>query len=143
MPGVTRKSIINQLPPAAFRSTADDRRLGIVPPQCMRDILDTFVSRVEDSPAYTVESQLWTAHQQFTSAEVGRLAVGVLVCDGFGANGVQPIVGKLPPLTVADQTNIEDTYGVVTASIIQNMRNRIAELESTLVVLGFVERSPV
>jgi hypothetical protein len=44
---------------------------------------------------------------------------------------------------VADQTNIEDTYGVVTASIIQNMRNRIAELESTLVVLGFVERSPV
>ncbi len=136
MAAVTRKSIIRQLPPQGFRSAFDDRKNGIVPAPTMRDIADSFVSRVDDSPAYLTSPQTWTAPQAFASITVHSMITAASA--GFGRVECAEFryAGATVPMTDANGSQLTAEWGGTNIEVVDNMRRRINELEAKLASLG-------
>lgn len=130
MAAITRKSIIGQLPPPGWRSDFDDKRNGIIPVQAVRDILDSFVSKVEDSPALTTEPKMWDAPQAFTTITATSAGFGFVECGGFRYTG--PMV----PMTPCNGAQVTAVWDATAAEVLDNMRQRINELEAKLANVG-------
>ena len=131
---LSRKNLVASLP---YSYVSDDalRKQGLVPRGTVRDIIDTFVSRVEDSPALLDRSQSFEGVQSFQAITAGNAEVGNLVIRG----GVS-FATILPQLTAANLAPLSATYGEVEQGVLENLRSRVLELESTLVVYGMLPR---